>query len=101
MHEPIDRFPSGTVLGSCRLAKGQHVIDVSRLKHGSRTRFVETVTNQSRYGPVRTAWRRSDDFPSDKIADRFITSWLAGAVDNRGYKIVHKDPTFDQTVQTG
>lgn len=95
MHEPIDRFPSGTVLGSCRLAKGKQVIDLTRLKHGSFTRFVETVTHHGRYGPVRTALRRTDDFPSDKIANRFIRQWLTGIVQNRRYKVVHKDPRFD------
>jgi hypothetical protein len=99
MHEPIDHFPKGTVIGSCRLAKGQQTIDLTRLKYGSATRFVESVTMRGRYGPIRTAWRRSDDFPSDKIADRFIQFWLRGIVENRSYRVVHKDPGFDHTEQ--
>ena len=95
MHEPIGQFPNGTVLGSCRLAKGKQIVDLTRLKHGSVTRFVESVTYHGRYGPIRTALRRTDDFPSDKIADRFIREWLGGFVDNRKYKVVHKDPEFD------
>lgn len=100
MHEPIWKFPKGTVLGSCRLAKGQHIIDVTRLKLGSTTRFIETVTHQGRHGPVQTALRASDEFPSDRIADRFINEWLSGAVKNRKYRVVHKDDGFD-TQQVG
>jgi hypothetical protein len=96
VHEPIVEFPKGKVLGSCRLARGQQIVDVTRIKYGSVTRFVESVTNQGgRYGPVRTALRRTDDFPSDKIADRFITAWLTAIVSNRGYRVVHIDPAFD------
>jgi|GEM_PF-6692295 len=95
MHEPINQFPKGTVLGSCRLAKGNLLIDLTRLKHGSGTRFVESITHQTRFGPLRTALRRTDDFPSDKIADRFIREWLSGAIQNRRYKLVHKDAQFD------
>ena len=98
MHEPIDTFPKGVVVGSCRLAKRNQLIDVTRLQHGSSTRFVETVTMQGRYGPVRTALRKTDDFPSERIADRFIGEWLRGIVSNRKYKLLHKDPKFDQCV---
>lgn len=99
MHEPIKKFPKGTVLGSCRLAKGQHIIDVTRLKFGSATRFVESVTHQGRYGPVQTALRASDDFPADRIADRFIRTWLEGAVGNRRYRVVHMDEGFESQQQ--
>ena len=99
MHEPINTFPKGMVVGSCRLAKNKQVIDVTRLRHGSSTRFVETVTMQSRYGPVRTALRRTDDFPSERIADRFIGEWLRGIVQNRRYRLLHKDPQFDQCAE--
>lgn len=95
MHEPIDTFPVGMVVGSCRLARNRQSIDVTRLRHGSATRFVEAVTVRGRYGPVRTALRRTDDFPSDQIADRFISEWLRGIVQNRKYKLLHKDPQFD------
>lgn len=101
MHDPVDAFPKGTVLGSCRLAKGKHVVDVVRLRHGSTTRFVESVTHHGRYGPTRTAMRRSDDFPSDAIADRFIGYWLDGAVSNRSYRVVHKDPGFEKQAGSG
>lgn len=96
MHEPIDTFPKGMVVGSCRLAKHKQRVDVTRLRHGSATRFVESVTVQGRYGPVRTALRQTDDFPSDKIADRFIGDWLRGVVRNRKYKLLHKDLEFDR-----
>jgi hypothetical protein len=96
MHEPIDTFPKGMVVGSCRLAKHKQRVDVTRLRDGSSTRFVESVTVQGRYGPVRTALRQTDDFPSDKIADRFISDWLQGIVRNRKYKLLHKDLEFDR-----
>lgn len=99
MHEPIDTFPKGMVVGSCRLAKHNYSVDVTRLRHGSATRFVETVTVRGRYGPIRTALRRTDDFPSDRIADRFISEWLHGIVRNRKYKLLHKDPRFDAAAQ--
>jgi hypothetical protein len=99
MHEPIDTFPTGRVVGSCRLARQKHSIDVTRLRHGSATRFVESVTVQGRYGPVRTALRRTDDFPSDQIADRFIGEWLRGIVQNRKYRLLHKDPQFDSAAE--
>lgn len=99
MHEPIQTFPKGRVLGSCRLTKGRHVIDVTRIKLGSATRFVEAVTHQGRYGPVRTALRASDEFPGDKSANRFISSWLEGAVQNQRYRIVHKDDGFEHYEQ--
>lgn len=95
MHEPINTFPKGMVVGSCRLARRKQLIDVTRLRHGSVTRFVESVTIQGRYGPVRTAFRKTDDFPSDAVADRFISSWLRGIVENRKFKLLHKDQKFD------
>jgi len=82
-------------LGSCRLAKGAEVVDVTRLKHGSATRFVESITHHGRYGPIQTALRATDDFPSDQIADRFIGDWLNGVVSNRRYRVVHMDSGFE------
>jgi len=94
MHDPINQFPAGKVVGSCRLVKGQQIVDVTRVKYGSRTRFVESVTQRGRHGPVRTAFRKTDDFPSDQIAERFISTWLTGIVENRKYRVAHMDPTF-------
>jgi hypothetical protein len=94
MHEPISAFPKGVVVGSARLVKGDQVVDVTRLRYGSRTRFVEQVTHNSSYGPRVTAFRKSDDFPSDKIASRFICDWLSGIANNRDYKIIHLDAAF-------
>lgn len=95
MHEPISEFPKGVVIGSVRLAKGAQIVDVTRLKYGSRTRFVEKVTQHSnKYGTRIVAMRKSDDFPSDKIANRFINEWLTGITENRTYKIVHMDEAF-------
>lgn len=99
MHEPIQQFPKGRVLGSCRLSKDRHVIDVTRIKLGSATRFVESVTHEGRYGAVRTALRASDEFPSDKSANRFISSWLEGAVQNQRYRVLHKDDGFESYEQ--
>ena len=99
MHEPISRFPTGTVLGSCRLVRDKMTVDVSRLKHGSRTRFVESVSMDGRYGPRHLTMRRSDDFPSDKIANRFIDAWLNGIIGNRKFRVVHMDEAF-QTYTT-
>lgn len=95
MHEPITEFPKGTVIGAARLVKGDQVIDVTRLKFGSRTRFVEKVTHQSaRSGSRVTALRKSDDFPSDKIASRFIGEWLHQIQSNRKYNLIFEDPQF-------
>jgi hypothetical protein len=94
VHEPITEFPPGRVIGSVRLAKGPQVTDVTRLRYGSRTRFVERVTQKNKHGTVQTALRKTDDFPSDKIANRFISEWLAGIVENREFKIVVQDPDF-------
>lgn len=94
MHEPIVEFPAGRVIGSVRLAKGSQVTDVTRLRYGSRTRFVERVTQTNKHGTVQTALRKTDDFPSDKIANRFISEWLEGIVENREFKVVHQDPDF-------
>ena len=95
MHEPITTFPPGRVIGAIRLAKGDQRIDVTRLKYGSRTRFVEEVRCTGSRGTRRTAFRKGDDFPTDKIANRWISEWLRGITENREYKIIHKDPTFD------
>lgn len=94
MHEPIETFPPGRVIGSIRLAKGQQITDVTRLRYGSRTRFVERVTLTNDHGTVQTALRKTDDFPSDKIANRFISEWLSGIVNNREFRVVHQDPDF-------
>lgn len=94
MHEPIERFPAGTVLGSCRLIRDRTTVDVTRLKYGSATRFVESVTIDGRFGARRVAWRCSDDFPSDKIANRFIGDWLTGIVANRKFRVAHMDDAF-------
>lgn len=94
MHEPITEFPPGRVIAAVRLAKGELVTDVTRLRYGSRTRFVEEVNRTNKHGTVRTAFRRSDDFPTDKIANRFISEWLSGIVENREFKVVHQDPAF-------
>lgn len=94
MHEPIREFPPGRVIGSIRLAKGQQLTDVTRLRYGSRTRFVERVQQTSDHGMVQTALRKTDDFPSDKIANRWISEWLKGIVDNREFKVIHQDPDF-------
>jgi hypothetical protein len=85
----------GEVLGSCRLAQGSYVIDVTRVKHGSRTVFVETVNRRHpKNGDVRVAYRGSDDFPSDKTASAFIRRWFEGITRNRGYKVLHQDDSF-------
>jgi len=94
MHEDITEFPKGVVLGSVRLAKGRQTIDVVRLRYGSRTRFVEKIVTTGKLGPRQTAFRKSDDFSSDKIADRFIMAWIEGFVDNQKYRVVHQDPGF-------
>lgn len=96
MHEPIREFPKGVVVGSVRVAKGTHIVDVTRLKYGSRTRFVEKVTHKNSVGQrVVTKFTKTDDFPSDKIANRFIGEWLEGITTNREYKVIHKDDSFD------
>jgi len=95
MHEPITEFPKGTVIGSLRLAKDNQVVDVTRLKYGSRTRFVEKVTTKNKHGTFVTAFRKTDDFPSDKIANRYISEWIDGIVNNREFRVLHKDPAFD------
>ncbi len=95
MHEPITAFPPGRVIGSVRLAKGAQSTDVTRLRYGSRTRFVERVTHNGSFGTRQTAMRKSDDFPSDKSANRFISEWLSGITGNRDFKVIHKDPDFD------
>ena len=96
MHEPIKEFPKGIIIGSVRLAKGSHIVDVSRLKYGSRTRFVQKVTHKNSLGQrVITQFTKSDDFPSDRIANRFIGEWLGGITKNREYKVIHKDDQFD------
>ncbi len=94
MHEPIDQYPPGHVLGSTRLARGREIVDITRIKCGSMTTFVERVRHSCRFGQIQTAFRRTDWFPSDKIADRFITAWLGGIVDNRKYRVLHRDPNF-------
>ena len=96
MFDPIKKFPKGTVIGSARLVKGDRVIDITRIKYGSMTRFVTSVTrNTIKQGPVRVAFNQTDEFPSDKIANRFIKSWLSGRIDNAKLNLVHKDEKFD------
>jgi hypothetical protein len=96
MHEPITRFPKGRVIGALRLAKGQQFIDVTRIRYGTQNFFVERVTYQTPTGPQQTAFRRTDAFPHDRIANRFITDWLSGKVKNQGYRVLHRDPDFDK-----
>jgi len=92
--ESITAFPRGKVIGSARLTKDDQVIDMTRIKYGSRTRFVEKVRRVNRYGDqLITALRKTDDFPSDKIADRWIGEWLQGR-EHREYALIHKDPGF-------
>lgn len=100
MHEVIEQFPKGRVVGSCRLQRFDQTIDVTRVRQGARTRFVESVVHLGRCGPVRTALRQTDEFMSDAIADRWIAGWLDGIVNNRGYQVVHKDVEFDQQEET-
>ena len=96
MHEIITSFPRGEVVASARLSKGDQVVDITRLKYGSRTRFVEKVQHTNRFGEdIVTSMRKTDDFPTDKIANRWINEWLQGIVDNREYEIVHQDPGFN------
>ena len=96
MHENITSFPRGEVVASARLVKGDQTIDVTRLRYGSRTRFVEKVTHVNRFDePLVTSMRKTDDFPSDKIANRWINEWLQGITGNREYELAHKDPGFD------
>ncbi len=95
MHEPITQFPRGEVVGSLRLAKRDHTVDVTRLEYGSRTRFVEKVTTKGRNRAATvTAFRKSDDFPSAKVADRYINEWVRGRTENQDYKIIHEDASF-------
>jgi len=94
MHEVITKFPPGVVIGGLRIAKGNQTVDVTRLRYGSRTRFVEEDTRMGKNGPRRTKLTQTDDFPSDKIANRFISEWLQGIVDNRKYRIIHQDEGF-------
>lgn len=100
MHEPITTFPPGKVVGSIRLVKSDQVVDVTRVRFGTRTFFVEKVTSQGTHGSRLTAFRKTDDFPAPKIADRYIEQWLSGIVDNRGYKIIHEDPKLRTVVST-
>lgn len=99
MHESIITMPMGTVIGSCRLAKGDMLIDLTRFKHGSMTTFVEQVWRRGSNGLQRVAMRRTDEFPSDKIANRFIGEWLQGVTGNRAYRVLKKDATFDDYPQ--
>jgi len=94
MHEPISTYPPGRVLGSLRIARGRHLVDVVRIKNGSMTTFVERIRYAGPQGPVQVAFRRTDWFPSDAIADRFIGAWLDGRVSNQGYRVLSMDPEF-------
>lgn len=95
MHENIMEMPLGVVVGSCRLAKGDVLMDLTRIKHGSMTTFVEQVWRRRATGLQRVAMRRTDEFPSDTIADRFISAWLVGITQNRFYRVLKMDDAFD------
>ena len=64
MHIQITEMPKGKVIGSVKLAKDRHIMTVTRLLYGSRTRFVQKVIHQGSGGARVTAFLKSDDFPS-------------------------------------
>lgn len=85
MH-PIKSYPNGHVVGSVRVNKGDTTIDLVRIKNGARTCFVESFW---RLDEVVT-FRKTDEFPSDGIADRFYQNWITQKTENEEYTIINK-----------
>jgi hypothetical protein len=85
--QTISNYPLGKVIATYRVQRYPYLCDIVQIKYGSMTRFVETIFRNNN----QLSFRQTDEFPSDKIADTFIESWLKNKTDIEGYTIVSKN----------